>query len=82
MNKQTNEIGMGLAAYLLSLTTIMVLTSGKVFRDKEINAIIHDSREYLKGPGFLAGSPDILRAAEDALRGAEQVLRRVLAPSA
>lgn len=77
-----NEIGIGLAGYLLSLSTIMVLIGGNVFRDKEVNAIIHDSREYLKRPGFLVGSLDTLHAAEAAMRGAEQVLRVLLRPSA
>ena len=77
-----NEIGMGLTGFLLSLTTIMVLIKGNILTAKEVDAIIHDSRQYLNGPAALVGSPDILHAAEEALQAAERVLRQVLPPSA
>lgn len=77
--KQTKALGMGVAGFMLSLSTVMVLIKGNVFRSKEVDAIISDSQQYLKGPAFLVGNRDTLLAAEEALRGAGQFLHIFLA---
>jgi len=83
--EQTKAIGMGIAGFILSLSTIMVLAKGKALDSNHVDAIIADSRKYLKGPASLVGNQDTLLAAEEALQGAERFLHLFLsraAPSA
>jgi hypothetical protein len=75
-----NEIGLGIAGFLLSLSTIIVLIKTNVFTSKEVDIIIAASRDYLKGPASLVGSQDTVLAAEEALQVAERAFRFLLAP--
>ena len=82
MENKTNEIGMGLAGFLLSMSTIQILIKGDVFRKKEIDVLTAMSREFLKLPGFLTCQPETLQIAERMLKFAETNLHKVLPPSA
>lgn len=77
-----NEIGIGLAGFLLSMSTIQILVKGNVFKAKEIDQIIANSCEFLKLPGLLSCHPETLDIAERTLTVAEKGLRKFLPPSA
>jgi hypothetical protein len=82
MEDKNNEIGMGLVGFLLSMSTIQILTKGNVFKKKEIDLLIAMSREFLKIPGFATCHPDTLQIAERMLKFAETNLHTLLPPSA
>ena len=82
MENKNNEIGMGLAGFLLSMSTIQILIKGNVLRAKEIDQIIANSREFLNLPGLLSCHPETLDIVEQTLKVAEKGLRKFLPPSA
>ena len=68
------EIGMGLAGFLLSISTLEVFIQNKIFTTQHVVNVIALCREYPNGPGKLLKNPRILETAEEALQSAEAFL--------